>query len=280
MHQMVEAKEDLPMTPPTQTIAQISFQSFFRKYGRLAGATGTAKEIASEVWQTYDLATIRIPRNKPKQLSNGGVHFYTSVREKEDAVLDAICAHQFTGQPVLVGTQSVTSSERLASRLQWSGIMCEVLNATRLEEEAKIVAMAGQRGNVTISTNMAGRGTDIKLGSGVEALGGLHVIATEPHPSRRVERQLFGRAARQGAKGSIAAFYSWEDDLFTRYLPNGIRKLCLNVNKWQIFGPLTQFLNRWVVTLVQKRAEKFAKIARKQVADNEYRQRTSLGFSK
>lgn len=280
MHQMVEAKEGLPMTPPTQTIAQISFQTFFRKYGQLAGATGTAREIATEVWQTYDLATIRIPRNKPKQVSHGGVHFFITAEAKEAAVLDAIRSSQSTGQPVLVGTQSVTTSERMASRLQWSGILCEVLNATRLEEEAKIVAMAGQRGNVTISTNMAGRGTDIKLGSGVEALGGLHVIATEPHSSRRVERQLFGRAARQGAKGAISAYYSWEDDLFTRYLPQGLLKLCLFVNKSRLLGPLTGVFNSAVLSLVQRRAERMNKAARKQVADNEYRQRSELGFSR
>ena len=280
MHQMVEAKEGLAMTPPTQTIAQVSFQTFFRKYGQLAGATGTAREIAAEVWQTYDLATIRIPRNKPKQVKNRGVHFFSSQEDKENAVLDAIRAAQASGQPVLVGTQSVTASERMASRLQWSGILCEVLNATRLEEEAKIVAMAGQRGNVTISTNMAGRGTDIKLAAGVEELGGLCVIATEPLSSRRVERQLFGRAARQGAKGTIAAYYSWEDDLFTRYMPSAMRRLCIIVNKWRVLNYVTVIFNRMILSLVQQRAEKMAKISRKQLSENEYRQRSALGFSK
>ncbi|MDQ8198764.1 prepilin peptidase [Pelagicoccus enzymogenes] len=276
MHQMVEAKEDLPMTPPTQTIAQISFQTFFRRYGHLSGATGTAKEIADEVWQTYDLATVRIPRNKPKRVSDRGMRFFLTVDDKEDAIIEEIRQRQSNGQPVLVGTQSVTASERLARRLNINGVRCEVLNAVRIEDEAKIIEQAGQLGHVTIATNMAGRGTDIKLKAGVEALGGLHVIATEPASSRRVHRQLFGRAARQGARGSTSAYYSFEDELLVKQLPSS----ALRVLKWFNRVPLVSGLSRLGLFYAQRRAEKLAKIARKAVMKNENELRSSLGFSR
>ncbi|EDY82842.1 SecA DEAD-like domain protein [Verrucomicrobiia bacterium DG1235] len=280
MHQMVEAKEDLPMTPPTQTIAQISFQSFFRRYGHLAGATGTAREIGSEVWQTYDLATVRISRNKPKRVLNEPARFFRSCDEKEDAIIDEIRARQSTGQPVLVGTQSVTASERLARRLMANGVLCEVLNATRIEDEAKIIAQAGKRGNVTIATNMAGRGTDIKLRAGVEALGGLHVIATEPSSSRRIERQLFGRAARQGARGSTSAYYSLEDDLLTKNLPDWVLRVLSGLSRYEAVGRLFTFCSFLALSAAQSRSEKLAKAARKAVAKNADQLRLSLGFSK
>ncbi len=280
MHQMVEAKEDLPMTPPTQTIAQISFQSFFRRYGHLAGATGTAREIGAEVWQTYDLATIRIPRNKPKQVTDEGVRFFAETGEKEDAIVAAIKERQAKGQPVLVGTQSVTTSERLARRLSFSGVRCEVLNAVRIEDEAKIIEQAGQQGNVTIATNMAGRGTDIKLKAGVEALGGLHVIATEPSSSRRVQRQLFGRAARQGARGSTTAFYSFEDDLLKKQLPAFVLRALAKLSRYRFLSGVFKLCSLAALTAAQRRAEKLAKLARKAVAKNENELRSSLGFSR
>ncbi len=280
MHQMVEAKEDLPMTPPTQTIAQISFQSFFRRYGHLAGATGTAREIGAEVWQTYDLATVRIPRNKPKRVKNEGVHFFRECGEKEDAIIVEIKERQSSGQPVLVGTQSVTASERLAKRLSFSGVLCEVLNATRIEDEAKIIEQAGRQGNVTIATNMAGRGTDIKLRAGVEALGGLHVIATEPSSSRRVQRQLFGRAARQGARGSTSAYYSFEDDLLEKQLPKVVLRTLSAVSRYRILSGFSKLGGLFALSLAQRRSEKLAKLARKAVMKNENDLRSSLGFSR
>lgn len=276
MHQMVEAKEDLPMTPPTQTVAQISFQTFFRRYGHLAGATGTAREIAGEVWQTYELATVRIPRNKPKRVTDGGVRFFRSIEEKEEAIVAEIRSRQATGQPVLVGTQSVTASERLAKRLMGNGVRCEVLNAVRIEDEAKIVERAGQHGNVTIATNMAGRGTDIKLKAGVEAIGGLHVIATEPASSRRVHRQLLGRAARQGARGSTSAFYSLEDELLTKHVPRLALKGLAAVSTIGMLTGLAQL----ALLFAQRRSEKLAKIARQAVMKNENELRSSLGFSR
>jgi preprotein translocase subunit SecA len=280
LHQMVEAKEGLPLSPPTMTIAQISFQSYFCKYGHLAGATGTAREIAAEVWQTYELATLRIPRNKPKQVEHEGTFFFRTLGDKEDAILAEIQDRKSKGQPVLVGTRSVTASERLARRLAAIGFTCEVLNATRLAEEADIVKMAGQRGHVTIATNMAGRGTDIKLGAGVEALGGLHVIATEPHGSRRIERQLFGRAARQGARGSVSAYYSFEDEFWASHMAARLVRWLGKLSDVRSLRPVTTPLNVMCLYLAQKRAERIARYMRKQVAENEQTLRGSLGFSK
>lgn len=280
LHQMVEAKEGLPLSPPTMTIAQISFQSFFCKYGYLAGATGTAREIAAEVWQTYELATIRVPRNRSKRVTHAGTFFFRTIGEKEDAILAEIQGRKSNHQPVLVGTRSVTASERLARRLAAMGFTCDVLNATRLAEEADIVTMAGQRGHVTIATNMAGRGTDIKLGSGVEALGGLHVIATEPHSSRRVERQLFGRAARQGARGSVSAYYSFEDEFWGQFVPTRIVQWLGKLSTIRSLRSVSTPLNKLCLYFAQKRSERIARQVRKQVAENETTLRASLGFSK
>ena len=280
LHQMVEAKEGLPLSPPTETIAQISFQSFFCKYGHLAGATGTARELAGEVWQTYELATIRIPRNKSKRVEHEGTFFFRTLGDKEDAILAEIQGRKGVGQPVLVGTRSVTASERLARRLAGLGFTCDVLNATRLAEEADIVEMAGQRGHVTIATNMAGRGTDIKLGAGVEALGGLHVISTEPHSSRRIERQLFGRAARQGAVGSVSAYYCFEDEFWKAHMPARLVDWLGGLSDVRSLRPVTSRLNMLCLLLAQKRAERIARYMRKQVAENEQNLRASLGFSR
>lgn len=279
LHQMVEAKEGLPLSRPTQTIAQVSFQSFFRKYGHLAGATGTAREIAGEVWKTYSLATMRIPRNKPKQVTHMGASFFATEMEKEEAILTEIQERWSRRQPVLVGTRTVTSSERLARRLESMGIGCKVLNATRLAAEADVVAQAGQKGCVTIATNMAGRGTDIKLGEGVEALGGLHVISAEAHNNRRIERQLFGRAARQGAKGSVSAYYSFEDEFWKRNLPELIIRSLSKLVRVRRLRPLSGPLNVLTLNLAQRRAEAFARRMRKQVAQNEEELKASLGFS-
>ena len=219
MHQAIEAKENLPVTDPAETIARMSFQRFFRHFKRLSGMTGTANEAADELWQIYSLPVVRIPTNRPCIRTELPDRLFAREDLKWDAVVEAIQSLHQTGRPVLIGTRSVAASENLAARLEQCGLDFKLLNAVRHEEEAAIVAMAGERGRITIATNMAGRGTDIKLGHGVADLGGLHVIATERHESRRVDRQLFGRAARQGDPGSAQAFVSAEDELVRRYLP-------------------------------------------------------------
>ncbi|MDA7639144.1 preprotein translocase subunit SecA, partial [Akkermansiaceae bacterium] len=214
LHQIVEAKEGVEITAPSSTIAQISFQRFFQKYRKLSGATGTAREIADEVWVIYGVSTLKIPRNLPNVSQYRNPKFYLSEADREHAVSEEILRCHQNSQPVLVGTRTVTSSEQLGRKLGLKGVDHVILNATRLSREAGIVADAGLKGRVTIATNMAGRGTDIELGKGVKELGGLHVIATEPHEARRVDRQLFGRSGRQGDPGSVSRHYAFDDVLF------------------------------------------------------------------
>ena len=219
MHQAIEAKEHIPISDPTETIARFSFQRFFRLFPKLCGMTGTAKEASGELWQIYHLPVISIPTNKPcirKQLPD---QVFARDSEKWEAIVRAIEEIHRTGRPVLVGTRSVAASEKLGELLTRRGLEFQLLNAIRHEAEAAVISLAGERGRITIATNMAGRGTDIKLAHGVPALGGLHVIATERHESQRVDRQLFGRAARQGDPGSAQAFLSAEDELVQRFLP-------------------------------------------------------------
>jgi preprotein translocase subunit SecA len=219
MHQAIEAKEGLAISDPSETIARMSFQRFFRCFRKLSGMTGTAKEAAGELWQTYKLPVITIPTNRPCIREHWPDRVFVDEESKRDAITQELLRLHQLGRPVLVGTRSVLASERLAERLSKHHVDFKVLNAVRLQEEATVVALAGERGRVTIATNMAGRGTDIKLGHGVAAIGGLHVIASERHESGRVDRQLFGRSARQGDPGSAQAFVSAEDELIRRHLP-------------------------------------------------------------
>jgi preprotein translocase subunit SecA len=225
MHQAIEAKEKLPQTDPTETVARLSFQRYFRLYHRLSGMTGTAREAAGELWQVYRLPVVTIPTNRPCVRKEFPDRICASQEDKWRAIVEDVCALHRTGRPILIGTRSVTASESLAERLTAEGMTFRLLNAVRHQEEAQIIAEAGAKGRITIATNMAGRGTDIKLDPGVAELGGLHVIATERHESRRVDRQLFGRAARQGDPGSAQAFVSVEDELLRRYLPRVVRNL-------------------------------------------------------
>ena len=222
LHQAIEAKENIPLSDPSETIARLSFQRFFRCFSHISGMTGTAREAAAEFWQIYKLPVVSIPTNRPcirKQLPD--VVFRTA-SEKWKGVADDVERMHSTGRPILVGTRNVDVSEKLAALLADRHIPCKVLNAVRHQDEAVVVAQAGEPGCITIATNMAGRGTDIKLGNGVAAMGGLHVLATERHESGRVDRQLIGRAARQGDPGSCQIFASLEDDLLVRHLPGSV----------------------------------------------------------
>ena len=215
LHQAIEAKENVKVQAATQTYATITLQNYFRMYHKLAGMTGTAETEAEEFYKIYKLAVVAVPTNRPIQRGDQDDLIYRTKREKYSAVLDQIKAYHEKGQPVLVGTTSVEASETVSRMLQRSGIPHNVLNAKldKAKAEAEIVAEAGQKGAVTIATNMAGRGTDIKLGEGVTELGGLAILGTERHESRRIDLQLRGRAGRQGDPGESVFYVSFEDDL-------------------------------------------------------------------
>ncbi len=213
LHQALEAKEGVKIENENQTLATITFQNYFRMYDKLAGMTGTADTEAAEFKKIYDLDVMVIPTNMPMIRDDFPDAIYKTRKEKFDAVLDEIKELNAKGQPVLVGTISIDVSENLSKKLKKKGINHSVLNAKNHEKEAEIIAMAGQPGSVTISTNMAGRGTDIVLGDGVTDVGGLHIIGTERHESRRIDNQLRGRSGRQGDPGSSRFYLALEDDL-------------------------------------------------------------------
>lgn len=257
LHQAIEAKEGLEITDPSETIARMSFQRFFRCFHRLSGMTGTAWEAASEFWQIYGLPVVRIPTHRPCIREQWPDRFFARDFDKWNAILEDIEQLHAKGRPILVGTRSVAASEKLGDLLRGRGMEFHLLNASRLAEEATIIAIAGERSRITIATNMAGRGTDIRLGSGVAEIGGLHVIATERHESGRVDRQLFGRAGRQGDPGSAQAFVSNEDELLRRHLAKPMQSVLTS-------GSGTTF-SRTAVRLAQRQAQHLAFKQRKAV---------------
>jgi preprotein translocase subunit SecA len=256
LHQAIEVKENVPVTADKENLARLSFQRFFRQYPMMSGMTGTAWESAGELWQIYHRPVIRIPTNKPCIRIQLPTQFFDTMEQKWEAVIARVCELSDKGIPILVGTRSVLSSQEVSVRLSALNRPHRVLNATQTVQEASIVAEAGQRGKITVATNMAGRGTDILLGRDVVELGGLHVVSTEPATSSRVDRQLFGRAARQGDPGAAQMFGSADDDLFIRHAAR-LR------HRWKQFGA-----DR-LIKLAQSRAERLARFNRKQVLDND-----------
>ena len=254
LHQAVEAKEGVEIERETQTLATITIQNYFRLYEKLAGMTGTAETEANEFFDIYKLGVLVAPTNKPCVRQDGNDSVYKTKREKWDAVVKEIVDMNHQGRPVLVGTISVESSENLHRQLSRTGIIHSVLNAKYHEQEAEIIARAGQRGAVTIATNMAGRGTDIKLGPGVAEAGGLHVIGTERHEARRIDRQLRGRCARQGDPGSSHFFISLEDDVMRLFGSDRIVKVMERVGIEEGQELQHPLLNRSIET-AQKRVE-------------------------
>ncbi|TDX61818.1 preprotein translocase subunit SecA [Methylosinus sp. sav-2] len=225
LHQMIEVKEGCAISGVRATIARMTYQRFFRRYQRLAGMTGTAAEVAGELWSVYRLAVARVPSNKPSRRELLRDRIVATESEKWRAIVETIAEHHRRGAPVLLGARSVASSRRASESLAAADLAHVVLNAAQDAAEAEIVAAAGRRGRITVATNMAGRGTDIKLDDDVSELGGLHVIMSELHDARRVDRQLAGRCARQGQPGCFQSFLSLEDGLtdtnvlpFERYL--------------------------------------------------------------
>ncbi|MSQ31205.1 MAG: preprotein translocase subunit SecA [Dehalococcoidia bacterium] len=220
LHQAVEAKEGVTIQQESVTYATITIQNFFRLYKKLAGMTGTAMTEAEELAEIYKLEVVSIPTHRPVHREDSPDLVFKTEKGKWDAVVEDIVTRHESGRPVLVGTVAIETSEMLSELLTRRGVAHEVLNAKQHAREAQIIARAGQRSEVTIATNMAGRGTDIKLGEGVAALGGLHVIGTERHEARRIDHQLRGRTGRQGDPGSTRFFVSFEDELMRRFAPD------------------------------------------------------------
>ncbi|MBC2607282.1 hypothetical protein [Pelagicoccus albus] len=251
LHQAIESKEGLALTAPSDNLASLSFQRFFRLYPKLAGTSGTAAENAAELWKIYHLPVVLVPPHKPCMRKVERETITATAAEKWEAVVADIEAKHAAGRPVLVGCGSVGASEELAIRLKECGHFFSLLNASQLGKEAEIVAEAGRSGCITVATNMAGRGTDIRLGEGVAEAGGLHVIATERASSARIDRQLFGRCARQGDPGSVRQFCCLEDDLAKRFLPKSVVWLARKA----AFFPVG-ILRRSALVWAQKRASK------------------------
>ncbi|MBU0672137.1 MAG: preprotein translocase subunit SecA [Candidatus Margulisbacteria bacterium] len=266
LHQAIEAKESVEIRHEAQTLATITFQNYFRLYNKLAGMTGTAKTEEGEFWRIYGLEVLVIPTHKPMVRNNLPDVIYKNKRAKFKAVADEIADWHKKGRPLLVGTISIENSELLAQMLKRRGIAHRVLNAKQHEREAEIISQAGQKGMVTISTNMAGRGTDIVLGDGVVDLGGLHVIGTERHESRRIDNQLRGRAGRQGDPGSSRFYVSLEDDLMRLF---GSQRISTMMDRFKIEEdtPIEHRMISNMIERAQKKVEEYHFGIRKQVLE-------------
>ncbi len=277
LHQAIEAKETIQVNPPKDTYARISFQRFFRMYHKLSGMTGTASEAWREFWQIYRVPVVVIPTNRPCIRKVLPDRVFAREAAKWKAIVNEIRRFHEIGRPILVGTRSVRASEHLSKLLSAEHLEHEVLNAVRHAEEARIVAGAGQPGKITVATNMAGRGTDIRLGKGVAELGGLHVLATERHEAGRIDRQLFGRSARQGDPGSGQAVVSLEDELVIRHAPHVAALLRRRHGRTEhkISSPVT----RQPFEFAQRRAERLALRQRKGVLRTDNWLDEYLGFA-
>lgn len=266
LHQALEAKEGVTINSETKTLATITFQNLFRMYNKLSGMTGTAKTEEEEFRNIYNMYVIEIPTNKPVIREDMNDLVYINIKGKYNALANTIDTVHKTGQPILVGTASIESSELLSSLLKKRGIKHELLNAKNHEREAEIIKNAGQKGSVTIATNMAGRGTDIKLGEGVKELGGLMVLGSERHDSRRIDNQLRGRSGRQGDPGTTRFFISMEDDLMVRFGSDRMKAIMTT------FGikedqPITHKMLSKNIENAQKRVEGFNYDRRKALLD-------------
>ena len=277
LHQMIEAKEDCAVTQRIDPLARISYQRFFRRYLRLAGMTGTAHEVAGELWSVYRLATVTVPTNRPLQRRGLPTRVYHSAHGKWEAVVRSIEEQQNAGRPVLIGTRSVAASEHLSRLLTARGLEHQVLNARQDRQEAEIVAHAGERCRITVATNMAGRGTDIRLPHSSRNVGGLHVIATELHEARRIDRQLFGRCGRQGDPGTYEAIISLEDELVKIYARRWWQKLRA------LLPRLGDGANDWAraatLALAQRAAERLHYRMRRQLLKMDEQLADALAFS-
>jgi preprotein translocase subunit SecA len=260
LHQLVEVKEHCELTSRRAPLARISYQRFFRRYLRLAGMTGTASEVAGEFWSVNRLHVIRVPTNRPLRRQGLPARLFPTADEKWAAIVQRIAEIHTQGRPILVGTRSVGASEHLSRLLNRAELPHVILNARQDSDEAEIVAKAGERGRITVATNMAGRGTDIRLGDGVADLGGLHVIATEYHEAGRIDRQLFGRGGRQGDPGTYEAFGSLQDEILHH-------------------APWARWLGTARLRIAQRAAERLHSRMRRDLLRYDEHMETALAFS-
>ena len=273
LHQLIETKEGVDLTPGRETLARMTFQRFFLRYYLLCGLTGTAAEASRELWTMYRLRVWRIPTHRPGRRTRHADRCAATPAAKWRQAADDACAAAARGQPVLVGTRSVEASEQVAAEFARRGVAHVVLNARQDAEEARIVAQAGEAGRITVATNMAGRGTDIKLSAAALGAGGLHVVLTEFHESPRVDRQLFGRSGRQGDPGSVRAVVSAQDSLFMAQ-PGWLRRLLAALS-----GPAQKVLLALMVRRAQARAERRARQARLQAFRQDRELHRVIGFA-
>jgi preprotein translocase subunit SecA len=277
MHQMVEAKEGCAITGRRQTLARITYQRFFRRYDHLCGMTGTASEAAGELRAVYGLRVVQIPTNRPLRRTNLGTQVFAAAEPKWIAVVDSVRAATRANRAVLIGTRSVDASEHVGALLAKAGLQPVVLNARQDRLEAEIVAAAGQPARVTVATNMAGRGTDIQLHPTVVEAGGLHVILTEYHESRRIDRQLFGRAGRQGDPGTYESIVALDDELFIRFA--GQRILGVAAKGLRPAHKIPRVVARLLKFYSQTHAERVHARTRRLTLADDHRLDEILGFS-
>lgn len=276
IHQSIEARQGVEFTPLTKISARMTFQEFFRHYHRLSGASGTLHGLDMELWKTFGLLILRIPPNTPTRLKNLPKQTYRTRTEKLRGFINRIEELHRKNLPVLVGTRRIMDSEEIAEILRGKGVACIVLNAKEHESEAEIVAHAGNFGCITVATNMAGRGTDIKIPAAVQTAGGLQVLMFEAHESPRIDWQLFGRSGRQGAQGTAQAYVSLEEELIVKHAPYWAKPLAASIPD-QISIRLKVHFLQW---LAQKSVNKVATRQRSHLAFLQKQLREQLGFSK
>lgn len=275
LQQAIEAKENIELSNPSETQASLSFQHFFRLYATVSGMSGTLHGLKNEFWHIYGVHILTIPPRFPSKLTLLPEVIYPSNQDKWSAVVAKIQQFSEKGLPVLVGTRSIQDSEELAEKIRGLGFSCSVLNALYHEQEAQIIAQAGQPYAITIATNMAGRGTDILVNEQMNNAGGLHVISTELYESRRIDWQLYGRSGRQGQQGQAICLLSLEDELLMTYCPDYIRAKLAKV----ISTPIGQKLSLFIYRHIQKKAERIAFISRKNMLQHSIQLKNMLPFS-
>lgn len=272
MQALIEAKEGVALTTRSEAVARLSYQRFFRRYLRLAGMTGTAREVARELWNVYRLRSVSVPTRLPSRRVDAGIRLLPTAEAASQAVLERIRTLHAAGRPVLVGTSSVEASERMSALLAGAGLPHQVLSARQDEEEARVVAQAGQPGRITVATQMAGRGTDIVPGPGVAEAGGLAVVSSDLGEARRIDRQLFGRCARQGSPGSHEQWVSLDDALLRTRLPGWLVR---GLRRRAVPRPLAILLTR----TAQLAEERRGALARRRVQESEHVLEELLAFS-